>query len=206
MPNFLQNLKDQWSLDQLRQSKLFAPWVIRYEALPADQKQLANVAIIAGLVLVLLSFVFLGNSKVTAIREEIDAKQTTLRELSKYEAQFTEQLVKLQELERSTKRIQQDFSLLTTLEKFAQASQIGRESIESISPKQLPSGDYFIETEATVQLVRVPLKHLTDYFYRIESSPFHLKLKEAHMKPRFDNPDFLNVTFIVSSFKPKDNT
>ena len=120
-----------------------------------------------------------------------------------HETTFRRQLDKLKYLEKEAQQKSADFSLLTTLESLAQQAAIGRESIESISPKQLPPGKYFSETEATVQLVRVTLKQLVHYFYRIESSPHHLQLKEARVKPRFDDPNSLNVTFKVSVFLPK---
>ncbi len=198
----LNRLRDE--ISKLRDSKLFAPIFTWYDALPAEQKQIANVGAIGGMVLILLVIVFMGHRKVGALKEEIETKNLNLKELRRYEAKFDEQSQTLKQLEREAKQISADFSLLSALEQLAQSSQIGRESIESISPKQLAPGDFFVETEATVQLVKVTLRQLVDYFYRVESSPTHMVLKELKVKPRFDNPQFLNVTFKVSAFKPKD--
>lgn len=191
-------------LDHLKDNKLFTPILIWYEGLPPDQKKSANLAFIGGIVLIMLFFIYLGNQKVSSLKEEAETKSETLKELKRFEEKMNEQTQILKQLERRAKQISGDFSLLSSLEQLAQTSNIGRESIESIRPQQLPPGDYFTETEATVQLVKVTLKQLTDYFYKIETSPNFMTLKELRVKPRFDNPQFLNVTFKVSSYKPKD--
>ena|SRR3989338_3675684 len=202
--SFLDKIKEQFSAEKLRETKLLEPIVIWYQALPGDQKNMVNIGAVGGVILTLLFFLYLGNSKVNALKEEIETKSRNLRELTKYQESFSEQTKILDALEKRFRQQGADFSLLTTLEKYAQSSQISRESIESISPRQLPPGEFFVETEATVQLVRVTLKQLVEYFYRIESAPVNLTLKEAHVKPRFDNPQFLNVSFKVIAYKPKE--
>ena len=200
----LDSLKEQFSIAKLRENKYLAPVVSWYDGLPPDQKNIAGIGFIAGGVLLVFFFVYLGYSTLDSLKEEIENKNINLKELSRYQEQFKEQDMILKQLEREAKRQSSDFSLLSALEQLAQASQIGRESIESISPKQLPPGNYFIETEATVQLVKVSLRQLTDYFYKIESSANNMNLREVRVKPRFDNPQYLNVTFKVSSYKPKE--
>ncbi len=204
MKRWFELLKEKLNPSQLRQSKLFAPLFLWYDGLPPDQKNIAHTASIIAGVLFLLFLVYWGHVKVEGLREQIEAQNLNLKELSRYEEQFHEQTMALKILEREAKKLGADFSLLSALEQLAQSSQIGRESIESISPKQLPPGEYFIETEATVQLVRVTLRQLVEYFYKIETSPNTLLLKEVRVKPRFDNPQFLNVIFKVSAYKPKD--
>ena len=200
----LDTLKSKFSWHQLRESRLLAPVFLWFDNMPADQKNIAIFSAAGIGVLAVLLLLYSGYTKVSALKEEVGEKQTNLKELMRYEQQFEEQGMILKSLEREAKRKSGDFSLLSTLEALAQNSNIGRESIESISPKQLKPGDFFIETEATVQLVRVRLKHLIIYFHNIESSEHNLLLKEVRIKPRFDNPDTLNVIFKVSSFTPKE--
>jgi len=204
MKKWLELLKEKLNLARLRENKFLAPLFLWYEGLPPDQKNIAHTTFIVSGVLSLLLLVYWGQGKVEGLREQIEAQNLNLKELSRYEEQFQEQATALKILEREAKKLGADFSLLSSLEQLAQSSQIGRESIESISPKQLPPGEYFVETEATVQLVRVTLRQLVEYFYKIETSPNTLLLKEIRIKPRFDNPQFLNVTFKVSAYKPKD--
>ena len=204
MKKWFEILKDKLNPAHLRDIKLLAPVFLWYDGLPPDQKNIAHTASIIVGVLFLLLLVYWGHIQVEGLREQIEARNLNLKELSRYEEQFEEQATALKILEREAKKLGADFSLLSSLEQLAQSSQIGRESIESISPKQLPPGEYFIETEATVQLVRVTLRQLVEYFYKIETSPNTLLLKEIRVKPRFDNPQFLNVTFKVSAYKPKD--
>ena len=204
MKRWLQILKEKLNPAHLRGNKFLAPLFLWYDGLPPDQKNIAHTSSIIGGVLFLLLLVYWGHVKGADLREQIEAQNLNLKELSRTEEQFQKQSIALKILEREAKKLGADFSLLSSLEQLAQSSQIGRESIESISPKQLRPGEYFIETEATVQLVRITLRQLVEYFYKIETSPNTLLLKELRVKPRFDNPQFLNVTFKVSAYKPKD--
>lgn len=190
--------------DKLKESRLLGQAIHWFEGLPPDQKKIAAISGAAVIIFFIFLLIYIGQTKVGSLREEIGLKRENLAILSKYEVQFTDQQALLSELEREAKQKSADFSLLSTLEDFAKGAQVGRESIESISPKQLPPGDFFQETEATVQLVRVTLKQLSNYFYKIETAPYNLAIKEVKIKPRFDDPQFLNVTFKVTSFKPKE--
>lgn len=196
--------KETFSLEKLKENALLRSLFGKFEELPPDQKKIAAIGGAAVAIFFVFFLIYAGQTKVTALREEIEQKRENLKLLSKYELRFNEQLAALTDLERDAKQQGADFSLLSALESFATAAQIGRESIESLSPKQLPPGEFFIETEATVQLVRVTLRQLANYFYKIETSPWHLTIKELKIKPRFDDPQFLNVTFKVTSFKPKE--
>lgn len=196
--------KETFSLEKLKENALLRSLFGKFEELPPDQKKIAAIGGAAVAIFFVFFLIYAGQTKVMALREEIEQKRENLKLLSKYELRFNEQLAALTDLERDAKQQSADFSLLSALESFATAAQIGRESIESLSPKQLPPGEFFIETEATVQLVRVTLRQLANYFYKIETSPWHLTIKEFKIKPRFDDPQFLNVTFKVTSFKPKE--
>jgi len=197
-------IKEMFSLEKLKESRLLSPLIQRFEELPPDQKKIAAIGGAAIVIFFIFFLIYMGQTKVSRLRDEIELKRENLKLLSKYEQQFRKQEALLLALEREAKQQSADFSLLSLLESSATAAQIGRESIESISPKQLPPEEFFIETEATLQLVRITLKQLTNYFYKIETSPYHLTIKEVKIKPRFDNPQFLNVTFKVTSFKPKE--
>lgn len=205
MPTWLESLKKHFSMTQLRESRFLIPFFEWHDALPDDQKNIVKISAIGLSLFSILFMLYLGSSKIGSLREEIIAKQQILKELSSAEEDLHMQQSLVKELEGKARALNADFSLLPTLESYAQSSGIGRESIESISPKQLPPGKYFVETEATVQLVHVTLKQLTIYFYKIETAKNNLAIKEVRIKPRFDDPQYLNIAFKVSAFKPKES-
>ena len=129
MKKWLELLKEKLNLGRLRENKFLAPLFLWYEGLPPDQKNIAHTTFIVSGVLSLLLLVYWGQGKVEGLREQIEAQNLNLKELSRYEEQFQEQATALKILEREAKKLGADFSLLSSLEQLAQSSQIGRESI-----------------------------------------------------------------------------
>jgi type II secretory pathway component PulM len=90
-------------------------------------------------------------------------------------------------------------NLRTTLESLAQASKV---KVESMEPQATPSNDRYRETKVEVELKEVTLDQAVRYLHQIESSEQVLSVKSLRMRTRKDKPDFLDVTFTVSSFEP----
>jgi type II secretory pathway component PulM len=90
-------------------------------------------------------------------------------------------------------------NLRTTLESLARASQV---KVESMEPQATPSDDRYRETKVEVALKQVTLQQTVSYLHQIESSDEVLSVKSLRMRTRKDRPDFLDVTFTVSTFEP----
>jgi type II secretory pathway component PulM len=90
-------------------------------------------------------------------------------------------------------------NLRTTLESLAQASRV---KVESMEPQATPSNDRYRETKVEVALKQVTLQQTVSYLHEIESSDEVLSVKSLRMRTRKDKPDFLDVTFTVSTFEP----
>jgi type II secretory pathway component PulM len=90
-------------------------------------------------------------------------------------------------------------NLRTTLETLALASKV---KVESMEPQATPSNDRYRETKVEVALKRVTLQQTVSYLHEIETSDEVLSVKSLRMRTRKDKPDFLDVTFTVSTFEP----
>jgi len=90
-------------------------------------------------------------------------------------------------------------NLRTTLESLAQASRV---KVESMEPQATPSNDLYRETKVEVALKQVTLQQTVSYLHQIETSEEVLSVKSLRMRTRKDQPDFLDVTFTVSTFEP----
>lgn len=90
-------------------------------------------------------------------------------------------------------------NLRTTLESLAQASNV---RVESMEPQSTPSNDRYRETKVEVALQQVTLGQTVSYLHEIESSEEVLSVKSLRMRTRKDQPEFLDVTFTVSTFEP----
>ena len=90
-------------------------------------------------------------------------------------------------------------NLRTTLETLARASEV---KVESMEPQATPSNDRYRETKVEVALKQITLQQTVSYLHEIESSEEVLSVKSLRMRTRKDKPDFLDVTFTVSTFEP----
>ncbi len=90
-------------------------------------------------------------------------------------------------------------NLRTTLESLAQASSV---KVESMEPQASPSNDNFRETKVEVGLKEITLSQTVSYLHQIEAADQVLSVKSLRMRVRKDHPDYLDVTFTVSSFEP----
>jgi type II secretory pathway component PulM len=90
-------------------------------------------------------------------------------------------------------------NLRTTLESLAQASRV---KVESMEPQATPSNDRYQETKVEVELKEVTLQQAVSYLHQIESSEQVLSVKSLRMRTRKDKPNFLDLTFTVSTFEP----
>ncbi len=90
-------------------------------------------------------------------------------------------------------------NLRTTLESLARASSV---RVESMEPQASPSNDNYRETKVEVGLKDVTLSQTVSYLHQIESAAQVLSVKSLRLRVRKDRPDYLDVTFTVSSFEP----
>jgi len=90
-------------------------------------------------------------------------------------------------------------NLRTTLESLASASLV---KVESMEPQASPSNDRYRETKVEVARKDVTLTQTVSYLHQIESAPQVLSVKSLRMRTRKDKPEYLDVTFTVSSFEP----
>jgi general secretion pathway protein M len=89
-------------------------------------------------------------------------------------------------------------NIFTALETLARESAV---KVDSMEPRTAPTGDLYRETKVQVSLKGVTLPQLVNYLHRIESSPQVLSIKSLRLHTRADKPEFLDVTFTVSSFE-----
>jgi type II secretory pathway component PulM len=90
-------------------------------------------------------------------------------------------------------------NLRTTLESLARDSNV---KVESMEPQATPSNNLYRETKVEVALKQVTLGQTVSYLHQIESSDEVLSVKSLRMRTRKEAPDFLDVTFTVSTFEP----
>ena len=106
-----------------------------------------------------------------------------------------ERLISVEQRIQSTTRV----NLRTTLESLARNSNV---KVQSMEPQATPSDTRYRETKVEVALKQVTLGQTVSYLHQIESSDEVLSVKSLRMRTRKEAPEFLDVTFTVSTFEP----
>ncbi|MBI3812415.1 MAG: hypothetical protein HY283_09470 [Nitrospirae bacterium] len=100
-------------------------------------------------------------------------------------------------------RIQNDqgkFSLLSFLESLAGTADV-RSRIAYMRPQTMAMVDQYRETSVEMKIENVTLDQAVRFLSSIEQAPHVLKIKNLHFHTRYANPQFLDVTFLVSTYE-----
>jgi type II secretory pathway component PulM len=166
-----------------------------------SERERILVSIVGALCIVLVFYFGIIQSSLglrsNAQRRLTQAEQQ-LKVMSRLRGEFDDVNERLTSVEQ---RIQSSTrgNLRTTLETLALASEV---KVESMEPQATPSNDRYRETKVEVALKQVTLQQTVNYLHEIESSEEVLSVKSLRMRTRKDKPDFLDVTFTVSTFEP----
>lgn len=160
-------------------------------------------ALIGVAALVLLVFglpISLAGGRLSSLEEQISQGRDKQREIVRRLEQFRRLQ---QELKNVEGQISAGFdpTITTTMESLAEKSGI-KERIENIKERGQTPQELFDEVSADVRLTKLTLPQLVDYLYSIEHHPnLFLKIKNIHIKRRYDNKQLLDVGFQVSTYK-----
>jgi hypothetical protein len=105
---------------------------------------------------------------------------------------------KIEKLTHSTKVENKD--LLPTVEKILVDEEVQRENF-SINLRAPTSGNTYEETSVDVQIKRIPLDKVIDILYKIQRMPSFLKVSKLRLLTRFDDPNLMDASFRVSTFR-----
>jgi type II secretory pathway component PulM len=159
------------------------------------------VSIVGGLFAVLV--IYFGVIRASlGLRSDAELRlsqaEQQLAVMSRLRGEFDDVNARLTSVEERI-RVSKRGNLRTTLESLAQASKV---KVESMEPQATPSNESYRETKVEVELKSVTLHQAVAYLNQIESSEQVLSVKSLRMRTRKDKPDFLDVTFTVSTFEP----
>lgn len=127
-------------------------------------------------------------------------KTVELKEISLLSQEYREIIQKMEDMKGRAQRGGKAFPLFSHLESLANKTRI-KANIASMKPRSTPVGENYKESSVEVKLENVNTKQLVDYLYLIENSGAFLKIKRLHVKKRHDNPEYLDATFLISTYE-----
>jgi type II secretory pathway component PulM len=152
--------------------------------------------------LVILTIVYFGGVQtILNLRDSTESRtigaEQQLRVMSRLRREYDDVEQRLTAVE---KRITSGTrpNLRTTLATLAQSSLV---KIESMEPQATPSNKRYRETKVEVGLKEITLAQTVRYLHQIETAPEVLSVKSLRIRTRRDKPEYLDVTFTVSTFE-----
>ena len=177
-------------------------WLARLRTFFANlsprERMLVSIVGILAAGMVVLAAVF----QLLAVGDRLDTRRAAAEQqldvMARLRREFDDVSVRLRSVEE---RIQsgQRGNLRTTLESLAQRANV---KVESMEPQASPTHDRYRETKVEVGLREVTLAQAVSYLHEIEQTPQPLSVKALRIRTRQEKPEFLDVTFTVSSFEP----
>jgi len=135
----------------------------------------------------------------TLQKRRVAAKQDEFDEVRDLAARFERLSTRIEGIEAHLRR-SRDFSILSYLESLAKRLQV-QDRIVQMKPRPGESTRYYKENAVEIRMEKVRLPDLTRYLFQVENSPELLRVKQLQIRPRFDDPDLLDVRFQVSAYE-----
>jgi type II secretory pathway component PulM len=160
------------------------------------------VAIAASVLVLFILYMAMVNpflSRISKYHNQIEIQKTRLQEIVELRQEYQALRQKLQSHEQKMVGRGDEFSLPTFLENAAQNAGFKIESLEQAGAA--PSTGPYKESSVQLRFNRISYPQLLDFLESIENADYYINVKKINIKARFDNPDYLNVSMVVSLFQ-----
>ena len=131
---------------------------------------------------------------------KVEAKHAEYLEIQELAGRFGRLKGSIEGIEAHLRR-SREFSILSYLEGLAKREQV-KDRIVQMKPKGGESTRFYRENTVEIKMEKVRLTELGAYLFKVENSPELLRVKQVQIRPRFDDPDLLDVRFQVSAYEP----
>ena len=135
------------------------------------------------------------------MKKSIAANRRILEEVKKLDAEFTAQNDQISKIRQTLASRRPDFTLLSHLEKKAQAANVKGNIKQMSSVPGLKSAS-FEESLVDMKLEKMTIKQLADFLYQVESPAEMIRIKRITISKMKENPDYISVQLLIASYTP----
>lgn len=169
--------------------------------LNAREKAIIVLGVVAAVAIIVYGSVIAPFSERYAnLNRMITQKETQYKDLFKLRGEYFFLRNEYNDLEKGASKTKEGFSPLTFMEGVSTQTKI-KDKIISMKPTLTPAGKDYQESAIEVKMERVVLEQVMRYLHIIEGSEYPLKIKNLHLKTRFDDPGLMDVSVTVSFFE-----
>lgn len=155
-------------------------------------------------------FLFILLIYTTAIEPMIDrmqrldrlaaGKQSAIQELAAIREEYVGVHAQAIQIDRAIDEVSGTFSLLAFLEEIATDVHIKSQIVAMRPQAALPSSEYR-ENSVEVKIEKVAIPSVVALLRAMHTASAVLRFKRFHLRPRFDDPAYLDVSFLVSTYE-----
>jgi len=177
-------------------------WSERIQRLLASERDRKAVLLGAGVLFILIIYIIFQSfsSGKARLEKKAIALESDLKRIQSLRQEYVESKRRLEEVTSKIKT--EDVALISVVEKVLVDAQVDRSNF-SISSRTDTSGDLYDEKSVDVDIKKIPLNKAVELLYKIQTNPNFLKVSKFRIRTRFDNPNLLDASFRVSTFKFK---
>ncbi len=163
-----------------------------------------SVALLVGAVVVLGTGFWVGvwepiQAHLALLDRRVAAKRTEHRQIGELAVRFEGLRGRIAGIEDDLRR-HRDFSVLSYLEGLAKEARL-QDRIVQMKPRAAEVTRYYRENAVEIRMEKVRLPDLVRYLDQVEHAKALLRIKQLQIRPRFDDPNLLDVRFQVSSYE-----
>ncbi len=168
-------------------------------AMVSDRDRRAVIFWGIGFFILVLYVVFQFFSSGSArLEKRANALRSDLKRIESLRAEYVQSKRRIEELTTTVRT--GDESLISVVEKTLIDARIDRSNF-SIKSRAPSSGDLYEETSVDVDIKKISLDRMVDVLYRFQTMPTFVKVSKLRPQTRFNDPDLMDVSFRVSTFK-----
>jgi Tfp pilus assembly protein PilO len=138
--------------------------------------------------------------RVKGLDRMIRQKEEALATLGQFRQEYVKVKSQVGSLDERIRKDQGNFSLLSFLESLAGTTDV-RSKIAYMRPQAAVPVDQYREVSVEMKIENVTLDQAVRFLSAIEQAPHVLKIKNLHFRTRFANQQYLDVTFLVSTYE-----
>lgn len=130
----------------------------------------------------------------------IAGKQSAIQELAAIRAEYGGVHARATRIDQVIDEVSGTFSLLAFLEEVAEEVHIKSQIVAMRPQSAVPSTEYR-ENSVEVKIEKVAIAAVVELLKTMHEASAVLRFKRFHFRPRFDDPAYLDVAFLVSTYE-----
>lgn len=144
-------------------------------------------------------------TKIKSLDKAIERREAELKELRRLQSEYLRLLQKTERVRSILEKRKESFTLFSYLESVAERSGV-KDRIKYMKPFASTISDEVAEALIEMKLSKVKIEPLIKFLFSLENSGQLIRIKKIRIRPRYTEPELLDVTLVVYTYVLKKKT